>query len=122
MIALALKFDELRAALALDQHTHCAIRQFQQLNDTRHDTEVVEIVTVGIVLGRVELRDEENFLVGRHRGFERGHRFVATDEQRDDHLREDDDVAKRQYGEGFVHGQHMGAAAHGRNGWMARNG
>ena len=45
------------------------------------DAEVVERVAIGIVLARIELGDEEQFLVGGHRGLERGHRFLAADEQ-----------------------------------------
>ena len=93
----------MRALLALDQHAHGAVGQLQQLQHGGDDAEIVERLAVGIVLGRIELRDEEDALVRRHRAFERGHRFVAADEQRHDHLREDDDVAQRKDGIGFGH-------------------
>jgi hypothetical protein len=37
-------------------------------------------------------------LVAGHRGFERGDRFLAPNEQRHDAVREDDNVAKRKDG------------------------
>ena len=53
----------------------------------------------GIVgLGRL-LRDQQDLLVGRHRLFQRVHRLVAADEQRDDHVREHHHVAQRQDGQ-----------------------
>ena len=73
------------------------------------DAEVVERVAVGIVLARVELGDQEQFLVGGHRRFERGDRFFAADEQRHDAVGENDDVAKRKDGKGTsCHANYMG--------------
>ena len=60
------------------------------------DPEVVERVAIGIILARVELGDEEQFLVAFHRRLERRDRFFAADEQRNDALREDNDVAQGQ--------------------------
>ena len=51
---------------------------------------------VGLVGLRVLLRGEEDLLVARHRLFERADRLLAADEERHDHVREDDDVAQRQ--------------------------
>jgi len=65
---------------------------------------------VGIVLGRIELRDQEDAFVRGHRAFQRRHRFVAADEERHDHVREDDDVAQRQDGIGFAHSNSTGRA------------
>ena len=50
----------------------------------------------GLVLGRRLLRDEQDVLAGFHRHVERLDRLRAPDEQRDDHVREHDDVAQRQ--------------------------
>ena len=100
-----------RALLALDEHAHRAVGQLQQLQDGGDDAEIVERVAVGIVLGRIELGDQEDALVRRHRAFQRRHRFVAADEQRHDHVREDDDVAQRQDGIGFAHVHSTGGAA-----------
>ena len=79
------------------------------------DAEIVERVAVGIVLARIELGDEEQFLVGGHRRFERGDRFLAADEQGNDAVRENDDVAKRKDGERASHGQYMGGPPSRRN-------
>ena len=108
MLALLAQRVERGALLALDQHAHGAVGQLEQLQHGGDDAEIVERVAVGIVLGRIELRDQEDALVRRHRAFERRHRFVAADEQRHDHLREDDDVAQRQDGIGFGHGNSTG--------------
>ena len=102
------KVDEARATLALDQHPDGAVGKFQQLDNAGNDAKIIEVVTARVILRRVELGDQKNLLVGVHRDFERGNRFVATDEQRHDHLGEHDDVAQRQDGEGFVHPRHMG--------------
>src|SRR5262249_19570013 len=48
-------------------------------------------------IGGVLLRGEQNERVGAHHLFERLDRFLASDEQRHDHVREDDDVAQRQH-------------------------
>ena len=74
------------------------------------DAEIVERVAIGIVLARIELGDEEQLLVGGHRRFERRDRFLAPDEQRNDAVRENDDVAKRKDGEKASHDASIWAA------------
>src|SRR3546814_15220577 len=91
--------DTLFPYTTLCRSAHRAVGQLEKLEHGRADAHVVQVVAFGIVLGRVELRDEENLLVGLHRRLERGDRFFATDEQRPDHIREDPDVAQRQKGE-----------------------
>ena len=49
---------------------------------------------VGVVGLGLLLRGEQDLLVGGHRLFEGGDGLLAADEQRDDHVREDDDVAQ----------------------------
>jgi hypothetical protein len=51
-----------------------------------------------------ELRHEEQLLVRRHRRLERGNGLLASDEQRNDAMGEDDDVAKRKDWEEASHG------------------
>ena len=87
-----------RAMLALDKHAHRAIGQLEQLQHDRDDTRIIERILTRIILGRVELRHQEDFLIAFHRRFQRGDALVATDEERDDHLRKDDDVTQRQKG------------------------
>jgi hypothetical protein len=44
---------------------------------------------------------EQNLLVVFHDGLEGAHRFFAADEQRHDHVRENNDIPQRQNGDGF---------------------
>ena len=107
-----IRFDQPRALRAFDQHANGAVGQLQQLHRRGDDAEVVERIAIGIVLGRIELGDQEQFLVGGHRRLERGDRFLAPDEQGHDAVRENDDVAKRQDGKRSVsHGRYMGGRA-----------
>ena len=87
------QIGQLGAMLALDQHAHRAVGQLEQLQHHRHHAGVIQRVLARIILGRVELGHQEDFLIALHRRFQRGDALVATDEERDDHLREDDDVA-----------------------------
>src|SRR5205823_14689232 len=50
----------------------------------------------GLVGLRLLLRSEEDVLVVGHRLFEGGDRLLATDERRQDDVRQDDDVAQRE--------------------------
>ena len=59
----------------------------------------IDVVGGRIVLGGVLLRDQQDLLVVLHHRFERADRLLAADEQRHDHVREDDDVAQRQDGQ-----------------------
>ena len=114
-ISVGAKIDQAGTLHALDQHADRAVGQLQQLHRGGDHAEVVERVAVGIVLARIELRDQEQFLVVGHRRLERGDRFLAADEQRNDAVGEYDDVAKRQNGEGTSHSGYMGGWAHLRN-------
>jgi hypothetical protein len=80
---------------ALDQHLHGAVRQLQHLQYRGHAADVVEILGRGVVLRCLFLGDEQDVLARIHRDVECLDRFRATDEQRDHHVREHDDVAQR---------------------------
>ena len=86
------------APAALDQHLHGAVGQLQQLQDRGDGADAIDVVGRGIVLGGVLLGDQQDLLVVLHHRFERADRFLAADEQRHDHVRENDDVAQRQHG------------------------
>ena len=88
--------DQASAANAFDENANGAVGELQKLHRGRDDAQIVKGFAVGIIVGRIELGDEKDLLVGRHGGFERGDRLFAPDEQRDDPLREDNDVAKWQ--------------------------
>ena len=92
------KIDQAGALGAFDQHADRAVGQLQQLHRGGDHAQVVERIAIGIVLARVELGDQEQLLVGGHRRFKRRDGFLAPDEQRDDAMRENDDVAKRKDG------------------------
>ena len=84
---------------ALDQHLDGAVGQLQELQHARHGADAVDVVAAGIVLARALLGDEQDLLVVLHHLLEGLNRLLATDEQRNDHVREDDDVPEWQDGE-----------------------
>jgi len=103
-IAIRLIFERLvpGALLAFDQHANGAVGKLQQLQDGGDHPEIIELVANRIVFRWIKLRNEKDFLVRIHCLFQGNHGFVATDEQRHDHIGEHHDVAQRQQG------QHLG--------------
>ncbi len=97
-----LEAGDLRPAAALDQHLHRAVRQLQQLQDRGDGADAEDVVGCRVVLGGVLLRDQQDLLVLLHDRLERADRLLAADEQRDDHVREHDDVAQRQHRQRLV--------------------
>ena len=81
---------------ALDQHLDGAVGQLEQLQHARERSGLVDRVGGGIVVRRVLLGGQENERVGAHDLFERLDRLLAADEERNDHVREHDDVPQRQ--------------------------
>jgi hypothetical protein len=88
---------DLRALAALDQHLHGAVRQLEKLQHRGDGADLVEIVHTRIVLRGILLRDEQDLLVVAHHRLQRADGFLAADEERDDHVGEDDDIAQRQH-------------------------
>ena len=88
---------DLGARSALDQHLDGAVGQLEQLQHARERADLEDRTGRRIVVGGVLLRCEQNEGVGAHHLFERLDRLLAADEQRHDHVREDDDVAQRQH-------------------------
>ena len=86
-----------RARRAFDQHLHGAVRQLEELQHARQRADLVNRVRRRIVVGRVLLRRQQNERVRAHHLFERLDRLLAADEERNDHVREDHDVAQRQH-------------------------
>jgi hypothetical protein len=103
VLALGTKLLQRRAPLPFHENADGAVRQLQELKNGRHHAHIVERVAIGIVLGRIELRDQEDALVRSHCAFERRHGFVAAHEERHDHLREDDDVPQGEDRKSFDH-------------------
>ena len=91
-----LEVGDAGAAAAFDQHFDGAIGQFQQLQHGRDGADGVDVVDRRVVLLVVFLRHQQDLLIFLHHRFERADGFFPADEQRHDHVREDDDVAQRQ--------------------------
>ncbi len=90
------------ARSAFDQHLDRAVGQLEKLQNARQRPGGEDGVGRRIVVGRVLLGGQQNRLVRLHHFFERANRLLATNEQRHDHMREDDDVAQRKDGIGVM--------------------
>lgn len=86
-----LEAHDLRAPAALDQHLHRAVRQLEKLEDGG-DGAGLEVAGARLVLQGVLLRDEQDLLVVAHHSFQRTNGFLAADEERHDHVREDHNI------------------------------
>ena len=93
------------ALLALDQHLDGAIGQFEQLQYGCNGADTVQGIFTWIVISWILLGQQEDLLLARHRGLEGLDGLFTPHEQRDDHVRVNDDIAqwqKRQV-EGCLH-------------------
>ena len=90
------EFVDLHSLLAFNEHFHGTVRQFQELQDMRHDADLVDIFRCRIVMLRIHLRRQKQFLLGISDDLQCLDGLRPTYEQRNDHAREDDDVSKRQ--------------------------
>ena len=88
---------DLGARSALDQHLDGAVGQLEQLQHARERADLEDGTRRRVIVGRVLLGREQDEGIGTHHLFERLDRLFASNEKRDDHVREDDDVAQRQY-------------------------
>ncbi len=88
---------DLGARSALHQHLDGAVGQLEQLQHAGERSDFVDGAGCRIVVGGVLLRREQDERVRAHHLFERLDRLLPPDEERDDHVREDDDVAQGQY-------------------------
>jgi hypothetical protein len=88
---------DLGARGAFDQHLHGAVGQLEELQHARERADVIDGVRRRIVVGGVLLCRQQNERVRAHHLFERLDRLLAADEQRNDHVREHDDVPQRQH-------------------------
>ena len=90
-------FGDARARGALDQHLHGAVGQLEQLQHAGERADVENRIRRRIVVGGVLLRRQQNERVRAHHLFERLDRLLAADEQRHDHVRENNDVPQWQH-------------------------
>jgi hypothetical protein len=67
------------------------------LQDAGERADLVDRIRIRIIVGSVLLRRQQDQRVVLHDLFERPDRFLAADEQRHDHVRENDDIAERQH-------------------------
>ena len=111
----------LRPLRAFDQHLHRTVRQLQHLQHRGDGADRIEVFGRRVVLGGGLLRDEQDVLAGVHRDVERLDRLRAADEQWNDHVRKDHDIAERQErqrghvdgGNGFSGHASLGGRIHG---------
>ena len=90
-------FLHARALEPFDQHLHGAVGQLEQLQHAGERADLVDRIRIRIIVGSVLLRRKHDQRVVLHDLFERPDRFLAADEQRHDHVRENDDIAERQH-------------------------
>ena len=88
---------DLGARSALHQHLDGAVGQLEQLQHTRQRPDLEDGTRRRVIVGRILLGREQDEGIGTHHLFERLDRLFASNEKRDDHVREDDNVAQRQY-------------------------
>ena len=91
-------FDAVHAGalLALDQDLHGAVGELEHLQDGGDAADLEHVGNRRLVLGRGLLGHQHDAAFRFHGGLERLDALGPTHEQRDDHVREDDDVAQRQ--------------------------
>lgn len=82
--------------LTFHQHLDGAVRQLEQLQYGGNGTDAIQCVFAWIIISRILLGQQQNLLVARHRGLEGFDRLLAPHEQRDNHVRIDDDITQRQ--------------------------
>jgi hypothetical protein len=90
-------FLHARALEPFDQHLHGAVGKLQELQHAGERTDLIDRIRAWIIVGRVLLRRKQDQRVVLHHLFEGADRFLAADKERHDHVRENDDVAKRQH-------------------------
>lgn len=88
--------QRLRALQALDEHFHGAVGQLQHLQDVRDAADIVHVLFGRLILRGGLLRDEHDVLAAFHRHFEGLDRLRPAHEERDHHVRENDDIPQRQ--------------------------
>ena len=95
-IAIVLNVHQRGARLAFDQHLHRTVGQFQQLQHRCDGAKAVKVIRGRAVFLCVFLRNKQDLLVTLHHCLKRGDRLITSDEQRNDHVRKDNDVLEGQ--------------------------
>ncbi len=94
ILAIGVAID-LRARGAFDQHLHGAVGQLQKLQHAGERADAKDGVGRRIVVGGVLLGREQDECVRTHDLFERLDGLLAADEERNDHMRENNYVPQR---------------------------
>ena len=95
-VAARVEAGDAGARLAFDQHANGLVGQLQKLQHGRQGADGVQALGRGIVLGGVLLGEKQDLLLVIHHFLKRADRLFAAHEQRDNHVREDHDIAQRQ--------------------------
>jgi len=82
---------------AFHQHLHGAVGKLQKLQDIGDRADLVDGFRRRIVVAGVDLGNKHDLLVGAHDFLERTDGFFPPDEQGNDHMRENDNVAQGKY-------------------------
>ncbi len=90
-----------RAIHAFDQNLHRAIGQLQQLQHVGEHADTVDIVHGRLIVASIALGGEQDLTIFLHHRLKGAHRFFTSDKERDNHVREHDDVAQRKNREGL---------------------
>ena len=88
------------ALIALDQGLHAPVRQAEELQHPGPHADRAQILEGGILHGGFALGTEDERALSGERGLYRRDRALATDEDGGDHPGEQDEVARRQKGQG----------------------
>lgn len=83
-----------RALTTLHQDFNGSIGKLQQLQYGRYGSHLKDVTCARIVLGCILLSNQKNLAVILHHVFEGANRFLAPDEQRDDHVWKHHDVSQ----------------------------
>ena len=84
---------------ALGQDAHPAVGELQHAHDQGDRADVVDVLALGVLDLHVLLGQEEDHPVGRQGDVDGVLGFLAPDEERGDHVGEDDDVPQEQDGQ-----------------------
>ena len=93
----------------LHQHLQAAVGQLQGAHDHRHHAHAVQILLLGVVLGRILLGDQHEQFVLAQPLVDRLDGTGPADKERDDHVVEHHHVAHRHHGQGLGDLQVLGA-------------
>ena len=117
VIVIGDKAGDLHALAPLDQHLDGAVGQLQQLQHIGQNAGAIDPVLGRLIDRGVLLRGQQDRRVRFHHRLQRADRFFAADEQRNDHVGKDHDVAQRQHriarSSKFVHYAFLSARDHG---------